>query len=260
MSQHILALGSVPVDHPDGSSPSLLIRLESKELVRQHRQSIPPNSINSLVFWIQADELPTVYDPMELAGWVPLLVKDGASTVEFRIVGDETASLSTIHTSLLLAGLKATSERREGDVRILTAHRKITTLTISQPISLGGAKNAVSIDNDNGDDDDDDLIDEDDLLNDTTLGAPSMEPRTVKGGDDCSGRKPCDNCSCGRAEAEARGNAIPVLTKEELVQKTSACGNCAKGDAFRCASCPYLGKPAFKAGQEHLVLDLMDDF
>ncbi|KAI2506055.1 hypothetical protein MHU86_8376 [Fragilaria crotonensis] len=257
MSQHILALGSVPVNHLDGSSSSGLTRLESKQLVTQHRQSIPPNSISSLVFWIQADELPTVYDPMELAGWVPLLVKDDASTVEFKIVGDETTSLATIHTSLLLAGLKATSERREGDVRMLTAHRKATTLTISQPISLGGAKNAVSIDDDDGDDD---LIDEDDLLNDTTLGAPSMEPRTVKGGDDCSGRKACDNCSCGRAEAEAGGSPVPVLTKEELVQKTSSCGNCAKGDAFRCASCPYLGKPAFKAGQEHLVLDLMDDF
>ena len=252
MSPHILALGSVPVNHLDGTSSSLLTRLESKELITQHRLTIPPNSINSLVFWMQADELPTVYDPMELAGWVPLLIKDGASAVEFRIVGDETASLAVIHTSLLLAGLKATSERREGDVRMLTAHRKATTQTISQPISLGGAKNAVSID--------DDMIDEDDLLNDTTLGAPSMEPRTVKAGDDCSGRKACDNCSCGRAEAEAGGNPIPVLTKEELVQKTSACGNCAKGDAFRCASCPYLGKPAFKAGQEHLVLDLMDDF
>lgn len=252
MSQHILALGSVPVD---GASSSPLIRLESKELVTQHRHSIAPNSIHSLVFWMRADELPTIYDPMELAGWVPLLVKDSASSVEFRIVGDsETASLDTIHTSLLLAGLKATSERKEGDVRMLTAHRKTTTLTTSQPISLAqcGPKNNVPVD-------DDDLIDEDDLLNDTTLGAPSMEPRTVKAGDDCSGRKACDNCSCGRAEAEAGGAPMPVLTKEELVQKTSACGNCAKGDAFRCASCPYLGKPAFKAGEEHLVLDLMDD-
>jgi hypothetical protein len=108
----------------------------------------------------------------------------------------------------------------------------------------------------------DDLIDEDDLLNDSNnlLAAPSMTPRTASVTDDCSGRKPCDDCSCGRADASASSGPQPELTKEALVQKTSACGNCPKGDAFRCASCPFLGKPAFKTGQEHLVLDLMDDF
>jgi hypothetical protein len=238
MSQVILALGTVPAN---GSS----VRVETKEAFTQHRQSILPNSLDSLVLLVDAQELPTIYDPMELAGWVPLLTKDGS--VEIRIATE--GNVQVIHTSLLLAGLKATSERRENDnVRILIAQRKSTTSTQSKPISM-----AVG-------DDDDDLIDEDDLLNDTTLTAPSMTPRTVAEGDDCSGRKACDNCSCGRAEMEAGGEPMPELSKEELVQKTSACGNCPKGDAFRCASCPFLGKPAFKTGQEHLVLDLMDDF
>ena len=238
MSQLILALGSVSAN---GSS----VRIETKEAVTEHRQSLLPGSLNSLVFVVQASELPTVYDSMELAGWVPLLTKDG--TVEFRIMGD--GDVAPIHVSLLLAGLKATSELRDvGGVRILTAQRKAKTETVSQPLKFATEPST----------EEEDLIDEDDLLNDTTLGTPSMTPRTVAG-DDCSGRKPCDNCSCGRAEAEAAA-PNPALTKEEIVKKASACGNCAKGDAFRCASCPFLGKPAFKPGQEHVVLDLVDDF
>jgi len=78
-------------------------------------------------------------------------------------------------------------------------------------------------------------------------------------------KKACKNCSCGLAELEQEelrqskvimldgsvdGSAVEVgqSEKERLVdaakaapKATSSCGSCFLGDAFRCASCPYLG-------------------
>jgi len=96
-------------------------------------------------------------------------------------------------------------------------------------------------------DDDVNLVNEDDLLDAEDLKKP--DPSTLKV--DCGGakkRKACKGCVCGLAEeleAEATGKK-----SEKASAPTSACGNCSLGDAFRCASCPYLGMPAFKPGEK----------
>ncbi|XP_028263871.1 anamorsin isoform X2 [Parambassis ranga] len=101
-------------------------------------------------------------------------------------------------------------------------------------------------------DDDVDLLDSDALLDEDDLKKP--DPASLKapscGEGGAKKKKACKNCTCGLAEE------LEQESKEK--QKTnlpkSACGSCYLGDAFRCASCPYLGMPAFKPG-EKIVLD-----
>jgi hypothetical protein len=104
-----------------------------------------------------------------------------------------------------------------------------------------------------------DLIDENDLL-DKDFKAPA--PSSGACGDTVAGkRRACKDCTCGLAEQEAAGNATvnANATVEEKIVRSSACGNCSKGDAFRCAGCPFLGKPAFEAGTERVVLAMGGD-
>lgn len=94
-------------------------------------------------------------------------------------------------------------------------------------------------------DDDIETINADDLLDEEDLKKP--DPSTLKVCGTTGKRKACKNCSCGLAE-ELEAEKAPGIAKQET--KASACGNCYLGDAFRCASCPYLGMPAFKPGEK----------
>ncbi|PLB38378.1 Fe-S cluster assembly protein dre2 [Aspergillus candidus] len=122
--------------------------------------------------------------------------------------------------------------------------------------------------------DGDELIDEDALLSDEDLKRPlpsaaNCQPETAK-----KRRRPCKDCTCGLADqieqedkqrVEKSDQELNVLKfntadlNDEVdftVQgKTGSCNSCSLGDAFRCDSCPYIGLPAFKPGEEVKILN-----
>jgi len=92
-----------------------------------------------------------------------------------------------------------------------------------------------------------DIIDSDSLITDDDLIRPDLSGIKTDCGTSKAGKKrACKGCTCGLKE-ELNGEAAPL--------QKSACGSCYLGDAFRCASCPYLGMPPFKTGDQITLSD-----
>ncbi|GAA94744.1 uncharacterized protein L969DRAFT_17495 [Mixia osmundae IAM 14324] len=112
-------------------------------------------------------------------------------------------------------------------------------------------------------------IDQSTLLSADDLKRAEAAQRPEEGCDVKKTRRACKNCSCGLREIllaekddlpDSMSNGAPAVNgaasngmKQEQVTTgavTSSCGSCYLGDAFRCASCPYLGMPAFEPGEK----------
>jgi len=226
------------------------------------QKDVAPCSLLHVDLVLKSTEVKKLYNPLHLSGWSKFLLPNASISV--RVLGESSGkTIKPIHTSFLLAGLSGTSERKEADgSRVLTVTRKPMKVKV-MPISIPQRKNTlvtISMDDDldDMDMDDDDLIDEDGLLelDDLLKPPPAMQPSSAST-DDCGGRKACDDCTCGRAEMEAEASS--KRNSRVKIAPKSNCGSCSMGDAFRCSGCPFLGLPAFKPGEENLVLQLADD-
>lgn len=81
-------------------------------------------------------------------------------------------------------------------------------------------------------------VDESELLQDTVTETAQFDCGTGTGP-----KKACKNCTCGLADQEVTD---AQKAQEDKKEGTGGCGSCSLGDAYRCAGCPSLGKPAWK--------------
>mmetsp|Transcript_11266 Transcript_11266/g.22682 ORF Transcript_11266/g.22682 Transcript_11266/m.22682 type:complete len:219 (-) Transcript_11266:4827-5483(-) len=164
--------------------------------------------------------------------------------------------VEAVRRAMVLAGLVRVAVHLEP--RVASGARPTYHTGASVPLMVAGedpSPNAGFLVVDDGRDSSAvDLVPENEILTDQAIQEEGLKERT-----ECApyrgegGRKPCANCSCGRREAydaEKAGLAPPALDTLPPVNNTSNCGNCALGDAFRCAGCPYLGLPPFKPGEK----------
>ncbi len=199
-----------------------------------------------------------------------------------KLCGGGEAAAAGLKTQLLLAGfvnVEALPASATSDASLI-AHKPHWEVGATAAVSVSLPTTATAWKLDAGDVLDDDLIDPDSLLEaDEGLNAVALAKKEAaaaaaaataegNGAGGCAPKKrACKNCSCGRAEEEAAAEAAGTGTgtgpgngnggeAQPEAAKSSACGNCFKGDAFRCAGCPYLGMPAFEPGQDRVLLKL----
>ncbi|XP_065088928.1 anamorsin homolog [Ochlerotatus camptorhynchus] len=179
----------------------------------------------------------------EVASHLLKLVKPKGKVV-FK---DDSANTDVTRSNLLLSGFINIASL-EGNVFV--AEKPNYEIGSAAKLSLAGNKAKAAAVWKLDVDDEDERIDADELLDEEDKVKPSAESLRVCG--TTGKRKACKDCSCGLAEeleSETKGATM------QNSESKSSCGSCYLGDAFRCATCPYLGMPAFRPGEKIQLSD-----
>nr|CAG4652232.1 EOG090X0FGQ [Triops cancriformis] len=199
-----------------------------------------------------------VHNP-DLLAEILRVVKPSGRVVLRQLVSD----VAPLATTLTLAGFVQVLETKEIVLSIGTpasdSMKRLVEFTCRKPnyevgslkkLSFASSVPAQSVSSvwtlNSTVEDDVELIDSDQLLDEDDLVKPTTESLKVCGS--TGKRQACKNCVCGLADELEQENKEKTPTAQKPA--TSACGSCYLGDAFRCASCPYLGMPAFKPGEK----------
>eukprot|EP00939_MAST-03C_sp_MAST-3C-sp1_P003322 g3322.t1 len=208
--------------------------------------------LDEVIIQMSSKEFKFVSDEGALATLVKRVSSGGCFA--FHISGMQSSSLTDgFRTAILSAGLTFQSKGLNDDIlsviclkptwksgatATLSSRRKKKSKATNAPSKVWKMlASDIAVDTP--------LVDEDALLDEDALTLPSKKPAGCGTEEKTNkARKPCKNCTCGLKDAEGK----KTVSDAEMKEMKSSCGNCHKGDAFRCGSCPFLGKPAFNKG------------
>lgn len=190
------------------------------------------------------------YDSKTIGQFLKLLKPKG-----FLLAAEKSQPASALNTELKLNGFLNVNQIESGDLASFYAEKPNFELGSASKLKFASKPPAQATETkpkvwqfSANDIQEDDLINTDDLLDDLDLKKPTPLDKFDCGESKSGKKKACKNCSCGLAE-ELEKEATDQQ-KKNVDNFKSACGSCYLGDAFRCASCPYLGMPAFKPGEK----------
>jgi len=191
--------------------------------------------------------------------------------------------ISHMTSELKISGFDKVIMTTDTDTVMMTAWRPEWELGTSTKLNFGTKSNGTLLSKkpkrvwevvtSNGDEEEE-LINEDALLDEEDLRKPSTKDLSRPEGCETK-KKACKTCTCGRAEEEmsqqqstttttTTNNTIASGQKTRIAvvdtaQVKSSCGSCYLGDAFRCSTCPYMGIPAFKPGEQVVLNGMLQD-
>ena len=177
------------------------------------------------------------------------------------VVGKDSGAAASVRDAMVLGGFVNVADGEGGVITAATPSfaKAVPFKRKSKKQKKGNVWQIMADDADG----DYDMEDEDALLE----GTEDVLVEAAKDREDCATavkagkRRACKNCTCGLRDMQ--GNEVATTPDEgddEIVPAAapSGCGSCAKGDAFRCATCPYLGTPAFEEGTKPAIITTAD--